>query len=177
MKPARFRGPLISSEYNDFNEGVVADITNLSNSVNLLYNSLQSALTTQDNENAYLRRQIRSLLNQQDYVERISITNNLITARYIDLGSAKNLTFPNGLNDEHSSMLNAKFGEITLPVTAIENKFYVNSLVNGTVVLPPDLTVSVRGTFDKSTGDGPVNYERGGKVTIGQAKNAFSFFR
>lgn len=172
--PGRFRGPLRSDEYNDFHEEVVRDITNLSNGLNNLYSSLSQSLTVLDNETSYLRRQLKSLLNQKDYTEKIGVTNNSICARYIDIGDSKGISFPNGLNDQHSSMLNVDVGEITLPPTAIENKFYVNSLTSGAVVLPPDLIVRVKGTFDKVDGNGSINYERGGKVTPGDPTLAFN---
>jgi hypothetical protein len=172
--PGRFRGPLRSDEYNDFHEEVVKDITNLSNVVNLLYSSLSQSITAMDNEASHLRSQVRALLNQRNYLEKVGITNNLIVARYLDLGDSKGVSFPNGLDDRHSSMINVDFGEVTLPTTAIENKFYVTSLTSGAIVLPPDLIVRVRGTFDKLNGDGVVNYERGGKVSPGDSSLAFN---
>jgi hypothetical protein len=71
-------------------------------------------------------------------------------------------------------ILSADYGEVTLPPNAIENKFYVTSLVNGVIVTPPDLIVSVKGTFDKIDGKGLINYERGGRVVAGDPTMAFN---
>ncbi|MHA2064063.1 MAG: hypothetical protein ACXABY_06750, partial [Candidatus Thorarchaeota archaeon] len=95
-------------------------------------------------------------------------------SRFIDFSDTQGIFFPNELDDTRSAMLAAEFGEITLPPNAIETKFFVTSLVTGRIVLPPDLDVVVRGTFDKGEGDGLINYERGGKVSPGNPEWAFN---
>lgn len=172
--PARHRGPIRSDEYNDFHEEVVSDITNLSSAVNNLYSMLSRSMTIIDNEASYLKRQIRALLNNRAYSEQVAMTNSLLIARYIDLGDTTGISFPNDLTDDHSAMMSATFGEITLPAVGIENKFYVTSLTSGLVVTSPDLNVSVRGTFDKVDGNGTINYERGGVVNPGDPILAFN---
>lgn len=173
-RPVRNRGPLRSDEWNDFHEEVVTDITNLHNTVNTLYNMISKSHTVIANEAAYMKRQMRALVNQKEYLEKITKSNGLLSCRYIDFGDTQGISFPNGLNDDHSAMLHSLFGEVTLPAVSIENKFYVNSLTSGIVVTPPDLTLAVRGTFDKATGEGLINYERGGKVNTGDPKLAFN---
>jgi hypothetical protein len=172
--PVRYRGPLLSSKYNDFQEGVVEDISNISSAVNSLFSDLSKSMLILINETSYLRRQVKALKAQQEYTEKVLSSANALVYRYLDVGDTKGIRFANDLDDSRSSMLSAEFGEITLPPNAIENKFYVNSLTNGVIVVPPDLVVSVRGTFDKLDGKGLVNYERGGKVTPGDATQAFN---
>jgi hypothetical protein len=172
--PARYRGPLVSSKYNDFQEGVIEDISNLASAVNSLYSEVSKSMLVLANESSYLRRQVRALKGQQEYAEKIASATSSLTYRYIDAGDTKGITFPNDLDDSKSSMLSADFGEITLPPNAIENKFYVTSLANGVIVTPPDLAVKVRGTFDKLDGKGLINYERGGRVIVGDPTLAFN---
>jgi len=172
--PARYRGPLISSKYNDFQEGVIEDISNLSTAINSLYSEVSKSMLVLANESSYLRRQVRALKNQQDYTEKVAGASNSLAYRFIDAGDTKGITFPNDLDDTRSSMLSADFGEVTLPPNAIENKFYVTSLSNGVIITPPDLIVKVRGTFDKLDGKGLINYERGGRVIVGDPTLAFN---
>lgn len=172
--PVRYRGPLNSEDWNDFHEQVVKDITDLSNTVNLLYTNQYKSSIIFGNELLYLKQQVRSLSNQKDYYEKLSIANSELAVRYIDMADTKGIAFPEALDDSHSSMINAQFGEATLPATAIENKFYVNSLTSGAVVVPSDLVVTVAGTFDKIDGKGTINYEKGGKVSPGNPIQAFN---
>ncbi len=174
MQPARHRGPLSSSKYNDFQAGVLEDIANLSSAVNSMYADLSKTMLILHSETDYLRRQVKALRSQQEYAEKIASSVSAIAYRYVDVGDTKGITFPNGVDDTRSTMLSASYGEITLPPNAIENKFYVTSLVNGVIVTPPDLSVRVRGTFDQLDGQGQVNYERGGRVTPGDPRNAFN---
>ena len=172
--PARYRGPLMSSRYNDFQEGVIEDIANIAMAVNSLSSDIYKSMLILANESSYLRRQVRALRGQQDYAEKVSAASSALTYRYIDVGDTRGITFLNDLDDTRSSMLSADFGEITLPPNAIENKFYVTSLTNGVIVTPPDLAVSVKGTFDKVDGKGLINYERGGRVIVGDPTLAFN---
>ena len=172
--PARYRGPLMSSKYNDFQEGVIEDISNLAMAVNSLSSEISKSMLVLANESSYLRRQVRALRGQQDYAEKVAASSEVLTFRYIDVGDTRGITFLNDLDDTRSSMLSADYGEITLPPNAIENKFYVTSLINGVIVTPPDLIVSVKGTFDKIDGKGLINYERGGRVIAGDPTMAFN---
>jgi hypothetical protein len=172
--PARYRGPLISSKYNDFQEGVIEDISNLAMAVNSLSSEISKSMLVLANESSYLRRQVRALRGQQDYSEKVAASSETLAFRYIDVGDTRGITFLNDLDDTRSSMLSADYGEVTLPPNAIENKFYVTSLVNGVIVTPPDLIVSVKGTFDKIDGKGLINYEKGGRVIAGDPTMAFN---
>jgi hypothetical protein len=164
----------MSSRYNDFQEGVIEDISNLAMAVNSLNTEISKSMLVLANESSYLRRQVRALKGQQDYAEKVSASSDALTFRYIDVGDTRGITFLNDLDDSRSSMLSADYGEVTLPANAIENKFYVTSLVNGVIVTPPDLLVSVKGTFDKIDGKGLINYERGGRVSPGDPTMAFN---
>lgn len=173
-RPARFRGSLNSAEYNDTQEEIVQDIVSLTNIVNSLNSRLTRSVLTLQNENSYLRRCVDALKNQQDYVEKIAGYNGTSISRLIDFSNTEGISFPNNLDDSRSAMLSSEFGELTLPPNAIENKFYVTSLLTNKVVPSNGLYVTVKGTFDKSDGEGLVNYERGGRVTPGDPTYAFN---
>jgi len=172
-RPARFRGALTSADYNDSQEEIITDIQELSNVVNSLNARLTRSVLILNNENAHLRRQVNALREQQDFQEKTSVRFNTVTHRFVDFSNTEGISFPNGLDDTKSAMLAAEFGEVTLPPNSIENKFYTTSLASNKLVTPP-LNITVSGTFDKGTGDGLVNYEKGGKVYAGKAEQAFN---
>lgn len=171
-RPFSYRGPSNSAPINDFQEEVAADILNLTNTVNSLNANLARVVVLLQNDNQYLRRKIDSLKQQQLYIEKISAVNNYLVSRMVDFSDTENISFPSLVSDEHSAMLNAEYGEITLPALSIENKFYSTSLRDGKIILPYDLDVTVKSTFDK--GEGVVNYEKGGTVTEGNPEWAFN---
>lgn len=172
--PARRRGPLISDDFNNVQEGLVSDVQSLANAVNSLNARLSRSLTVLQSENSYLRRAVSSLRNQQEYVEKVYGTSNSLVCRFVDFSDTSVISFPNELDDSRSPMLCADFGEVTLPSNATENKFYFTSLISNKIVPPTTLAVTVKGEFDKRDGEGLVNYERGGKVYPGVPENAFN---
>jgi len=172
-RPARFRGQLLSSDYNDSQEEMITDIQELSSVVNSLSSRLTKSVLILTNENAHLRRQVNSLREQQTYLEQTSVRFNTVVHRFVDFSNTEGITFPNGLDDTRSAMLAAEYGELTLPPNSIENKFYVTSLSSNRLVSPP-INLNVSGTFDKGTGEGLTNYERGGRITEGVPEHAFN---
>ena len=173
-RPAKFRGEINSSDFNDTMGELIHDVANLCNSVNYLSNRLERALLTQFNDTSFLRRLVDSLKNQQIYVEKVAGENNFLASRFIDLSDTTGITFPGGQNDNFSAMLSSEFGQATLPVLAIENRFYTTSLKNGRIIPAGDLTIRITGTFDKSDGAGLVDYEKGGIVSEGKPEFAFN---
>lgn len=176
IKPHRFqfRGALKSKTLNDMQEETLADISSISSAVNSLNSRLTKVVLALQNDLLYLKKEIEYLKNNQSYQEKVAGVNNYLISRYLDFGDTKGLSFPNDLEDDRSAMINSEFGEITLPVNLIENKFYSISLRNNKVISQPGLDVSVRGTFDKGLGDGLVNYERGGVIGEGDVTQAFN---
>lgn len=169
-----FRGPLRSSDMNDFQEAVVEDLQNLSSAVNTLNNKLTKALAVIHNENSHLRRQVDVLLQQRDYQEKVNAESGLISSRIIDFSDTTGISFPGGLNDTYSAMVSAEFGEATLPANGIESRFYTTSIRSGRIITAPDLRTDVTSVFDKGEGEGLVDYERGGLVAPGKPKWAFN---
>lgn len=173
-RPVEYQGSLKSSDYNDTQEEVVSDIYELSNIVNSLYSDMRMNVTILQNENQYLRRRVDALKEQQTYSEKMGAQQGSLISRLVDFSNTEGIQFPNGLDDSRSAMLTAEYGEITLPVKSVENKFFSISVADGRVITPPNLDINVRGRFDKGQGEGLVDYEKGGKVYPGQPRNAFN---
>lgn len=172
-RPAKFRGQLLSSDFNDSQEEIISDIQQLSSVVNSLNARLSKSILILNNENSYLRKKVDALENQQNYAEQVAIRLGTATCRYVDFSNTEGISFPNGLDDSKSAMLAAEYGEVTLPPNSIENKFYVTSLTSNKLVSPP-LNINVVGSFDKGEGEGFINYERGGVVTPGVPEYGFN---
>lgn len=172
--PGRRRGPLSSEQYNDFQDEVVHDIVNLAGGVNANANKLLQALVNQYSENLYLRRRIEALEESRDYREFIFGKQSLRLDRYIDFHQSENIVFPSSLSANKAASYKSQFGEISLPINSIENKFYNFSLRTREIVVPNDFSYEVVGQFDKADGNGTQDYEKGGKVIYGEPRNAFN---
>lgn len=172
--PVEHRGPLKSSDINDFQESVVEDIQNLAKAINTVYNNLEKTSIASHNDISFLRRQVDALLKQNQYIEKVAANNGYLVSRLVDFSDTAGISYPNGLNDDLSAMVYAEFGQATLPANAIENRFYSTSARTGRVVQGSNLVINVTSTFDKGEGEGLVDYERGGIVTPGKTEWAFN---
>lgn len=172
-RPARYRGALNSADYNDTQEEIISDIQELSSAVNSLSSRLSNSVNILNKENAFLRRKVDAFKEQQNYNEEIAAAYGNIATRFVDFSNTEGISFPNGVDDTRSLMFSADFGEVTLPPNTVENKFYTTSLASNKLITPP-LTFNVQGNFDKQTGDGIVDYEKGGKIYEGKPQYAFN---
>lgn len=173
-RPARFRGPHSSEDYNNFQDQVAHDIVDLAGGVNTNANKIVRALNRTYSENLYLRRRIAALEEARDYREFVFGKQALNTDRYVDFHEADNIIFPTALSADKAASYKGQFGELSLPINAVENKFFNFSLRTREVVVPDDFSVDVTGLFDKVDGKGVQDYEKGGTVTQGDPKNAFN---
>lgn len=172
--PARTRGPLSSEDYNNFQDSVFSDISDLATSVNALNSKLQKSLEQTESENQHLRKRVEALESGESY--RSFVTGKLGNKidKYIDFHSTGSILFPSTLASSKRAEFKAQFGEIYLPANGIDNKFYNFSLRNGGIVLPSDFSVEVVGVFDKLDGNGLRDYEYGGVISAGSPENAFN---
>jgi len=172
--PARARGPLSSEEYNDFQDQVYFDITNISESVNTLYTSNARSNRSFESENINIKRRLDALENALHYKEFVNGKTQTNVDRYIDFHDASNVLYLDTLANTKRAELKSQFGEIYLPANGVDNKFFNFSLRTNQIVAPPDFSVNVTAIFDKADGNGIKNYEYGGIVDPGMPENAFN---
>lgn len=173
-KPSRKRGPLSSEELNNFQDQVVSDIVDLASASNTNASKIIQAMTQLYAENQYLRRRIEALEESRDYQEFVFGKQGLKMHRQISFRDSEGIIFPGTLPDDKATSYKAQFGELSLPISAVENKFYNFSLRTREVVIPDDFSYEISGQFDKADGNGIQDYEKGGTVTQGDAKHAFN---
>lgn len=172
--PSRFRGPLSSQEFNNFQDAVVKDITNLSTAVNANAQNILGANHSTALENAYLKRQIEDLRAALEYREHSFGKQNVKTDKYVDFHNTSGFMFPNTVSHSKLCPFKGQFGEVFLPQKTIQNKFYNISLRTNEIAQPDDLSIQVESSFDKLDGRGIIDYERGGRVIPGTPANAFN---
>jgi len=168
----RLRGPFSSSEYNDFTDATHHDIVNLTSAVNTNSNRIEHALKQLHSENSYLRRRVEALQQEVSYRQFQEASSSQKVTQYFDLHNSSIVMHSRAIDVRKRAAYNGRFGILTLPENAVENKLFNFSLRTGGIVLPNDLQVNVNGTFDKLEGESLIDYEYGGAVNAGNPINA-----
>ena len=153
-RPARHRGPLSSEEYNNFQDQVQADIVDLANASNTNANQIINALLQVYSENQFLRRRVEALEEAEGYREFTMGKQTLKVDRFVDYHDSSVVIYPASLAADKAATFKPQFGEISLPINAVENKFYNFSLRTREVVVPSSFSFEVTGQFDKADGKG-----------------------
>ena len=172
--PAPKLGEFSSDDYNRFHQAAVHDIGNLVTSVNSLNTRLEDALWMLKAETSYLKKRMIDLERDGDYRKSRAARLSQTVDDWIDFHDTKNLSHPTDQPERLRALIDGKFGEATLPIKALQNKFYVQSLSTGNIIPPNDLRVSVTSVFDKLDGNGVTDYESSGVVVESQPENAFN---
>jgi len=173
-RPARFRGPLSSEEYNDIQDEVFSDIIALSTAVNTNNNLLVNSLNQIYQELQNIRGRTSQLEEKDGYREFVYGSHAVNIDKYLDFHDATPINFPATVPADKAASYKSQFGEIALPINAVENKFYNFSLRTSEIIIPSDFSAEANGIFDKADGNGTQDYESGGLVNEGEVKNAFN---
>jgi len=173
-RPARFRGPFSSEEYNDFQDSVLHDIIDLASAANTNYSRHVQFQNQAFADAEYLRRRVAALEESLAYREFIKGKQGYTVDKYVDFHNPKPIVIPTSLAADRIASYNSQFGELLLSANAIENKFYNFSLRTREIIIPSDFSADVTGIFDKTDGNGTQDYEHGGLVTEGAPEYSFN---
>jgi len=162
-------GRLNSADVNKFVDSTITDLQNMTNQVNINEVSTENALNTVLREMANLKQRVIQLEDSGFYDDEIRAAQNLRVKAFKAMTDLKNISFL-GTNDATKPRINTLFGQATLPINAIENKFYTNSIISGSIVpVSQTLNTEVNSVIDGT------DYEAGHvKLTEGNPKNAFN---
>lgn len=162
-------GRLNSADINKFVDSTITDLQNMTNQVNMNEVSTENALNTVLREMANLKQRVIQLENAESYDRDIRAAQNLRIKDFKAMTDLKDISFL-GTNDATKPRVNTLFGQATLPINAIENKFYTNSIISGSIV-----PISQALNIDVTSVIGGVDYEAGyTKLVEGNPKNAFN---
>jgi hypothetical protein len=162
-------GRLNSADMNKFVDSTIVDLQNMTSQVNINEVSTRDVLNTVLREMANLKQRIIQLENSDSYDREIRAAQNLRIKAFKAMTDLKDISFL-GTNDATKPRINTLFGQATLPINAIENKFYTNSIISGSIVpISQSLNITVSSVIDG------IDYESGHvKLNEGNPKNAFN---
>lgn len=173
-EPAKHIGEFSSDQYNRFHVSVVHDIGLLVEKLNALYNRNEDVLSTIRSETSFLKKRIIDLEKDIEYKLLRAARLGQTIDDWVDFHDTSRLSHPSSQPNNLKALIDSKYGQAILPIRALQNKFYVQSITTGSIVPPADLQVSVTSVFDKLDGNGLIDYEYGGTVVEGTPENAFN---
>lgn len=168
-----YRGKLSSADLNEMGVQISEDLTALSNAVNA--NEAEStdlAKRTADQMQG-IQAELEAMQDRWDLRRKSFASRSLRLEAAISMHDLGHLQFPSASPANLRASVNPVFGQATVPINGIEQKFYTLDFRSEETVTP-NLTISVTGTFDKLLGDGLTDYEHSGTITAGDTTLAFN---
>ncbi len=172
--PARKLGEFSSDEYNRLNQSIVNDLGDLVNASNSIYNELLSVVNRLKYETLFLKKRIKDMESDIEYRRESLAKNGDVIEDWIDFHDTSNLFFPESQPENLKALINSTFGEVTLPILTIDNKFVIQSITTGKVLPNYDLVIDTTSIFNKNDGNGLLDYEYGGFLIEKDPENAFN---
>lgn len=162
-------GRISSSDINKFVDSTIADLQNTVNQVNVNESSTLDVLNTAIREISNLKKRVAQLEDQESFDRAIRAAQNLRIKAFKSMTDLTGITFP-GSNQATRPRINTLFDQATVPINAIENKFYTNSIISGSIVpISQSIQIDVTSVIDA------VDYEAGYvKLSEGNPENAFN---
>jgi len=156
-------------DINKFVDSTIADLQNTVNQVNVNESSTLDVLNTAIREISNLKKRVAQLEDQESFDRAIRAAQNLRIKAFKSMTDLTDITFlPN--NQATKPRINTLFNQVTVPINAIENKFYTNSIISGSIV-PISQSIQI----DVTSVIGLVDYEAGHvKLSEGNPENAFN---
>ena len=162
-------GRINSSDINKFVDSTIADLQNTVNQVNVNESSTLDVLNTAIREISNLKKRVAQLEDQESFDRAIRAAQNLRIKAFKSMTDLTGITFP-GTNQSTKPRINTLFDQATVPINAVENKFYTNSIISGSIVpISQSIQIDVTSVIDA------VDYEAGYvKLSQGNPENAFN---
>lgn len=162
-------GRISSSDINKFVDSTIADLQNTVNQVNVNESSTLDVLNTAIREISNLKKRVAQLEDQESFDRAIRAAQNLRIKAFKSMTDLTGITFP-GSDQATKPRINTLFDQATVPINAIENKFYTNSIISGSIVpISQSIQIDVTSVMDT------VDYEAGYvKLFEGNPENAFN---
>jgi hypothetical protein len=162
-------GRISSSDMNKFVDSTIADLQNTVNQVNVNESSTLDVLNTAIREISNLKKRVAQLEDEESFDRAIRAAQNLRIKAFKSMTDLTGITFP-GTNQSTKPRINTLFNQATVPINAVENKFYTNSIISGSIV-PISQSIQI----DVTSVIGLVDYESGYvKLSQGNPENAFN---
>ncbi len=168
------RGRLKSLDWNTFMSTLITDLAGMVNELNSQKSNRIGDLTILKDEIQSMRGEIMRLRQIAEQEEKSDALFGFRIPHVLSMYDLSNLSFLSAASAAVRASVNPVYGQATVPVNNIENRFFTLDFRTNEVVPPESLTTAITGTFDKGGGDGLVAYEFGGTIEEGDPTLAFN---
>ncbi len=172
--PARKLGEFSSDESNRFNQSVVQDLADLVNASNSMYGELLALVDRLKYETSFLKKRVKDFESDLQYKKQKMARNGEVIEDWIDFHETSSLLFPEAQPEKTKALINSVYGEATLPVLTVDNKFVIQSFTTGKILPNYDLVLNTTSIFNKNDGNGLIDYEYGSVLIEKDPANAFN---
>lgn len=163
-----------SSKLSVFFDQVTEDLIGLGSLVTETSTKQEALATIQKLSDNDLRQRVLQLAGELEELRRSSADQGDRVVYRMTLYDSSNLSFVSGSSFSNRLLVNTTFGEATVPINAVQPRFFQESVNTSSLIPIEDLNVVVTGTFDANDDQGVTNHESGGTVDAGEPLLAFN---
>ena len=168
------RGKISSANLNEFFANLVYDLAQIAEKINARESSENTLATNVRDDMISIRGELEEISQAAETRIRVLTEASEYLDATISMYDLSNLTFLTGASAAVRAAVSPMYGQATVPMNGIQQKFITLDFRTSEVVAPATLTTTVTGTFDKLAGEGSVDYEHGGTISIGDISLAFN---
>lgn len=154
-----YQGPLKSLVLDQLSEQASSDLTELAALHNALVRHSEDVDQANWRDNLWLAQKLALLEARLDFQDRVRAGNGVRVSMYHTFRNSGPVSFLENAPLSRRAMVDTLFGEATVPLNAIQSKFYSTSPRTGRIIPEENLSIDVTGTFDKQDGNGLTDYE------------------
>ncbi len=167
-----YRGFIESETVDSFIESVVSDLVSHSSALNGHASAIRQAFHTLQLENMEAKAKVAAIEKQLEMDRRVRARRGERMGKWYDFHDAAGVSWLEDAPASRRAAISTQYGQITVPLNAVESRTYALRLLSGGVVTPSTVKVTTSGVFDKLEGDGSVDYEYSGTIEETDPRNA-----
>jgi len=171
-----YQGALKSLVLDQLSEQASNDLVEMANLHNASVRHGAQVDAANWRDNLFMARRLAVLEGELAQQKYIRASNGVRVTSWHTFRNSAPVSFLAGAPLSRRAMVDTLFGEATVPLNAVQSKFYGTSPRTGRIIPEDDLSIDVTGQFDKQLGDGLTDYEHSSEqVSLDEGDPEFAF--
>jgi len=159
--PFPYVGVLDSAHMDALADEAAVDITQLAAQHNALVALSRTRRESADRDINSLLQRILMLEEKLSHADFVGATRGIRLKQWHDLHNVGPVSYLDAAPVNRRAQISSSFGHATIPMNAIESRFYGVNLITQAIVPSEGLSVAVTGVFDTGDGQGEIDREGG----------------